>query len=466
MIDQCENLEKEIKDIKCKLNLASLNSKEAKALAEESLYNSNELNYKNKELQQNIIKNSSDIETINKSVEIIDQNLQNEISDRILNDQKFIEHLNIIDIKNNEQDNNLLAEIRNRVQSEINLELKLNKNISDTKSNETNIQNINSSLKKQIDSLSVQIKNVILSDAELLDKLNIEIHDRILGEQEFNTSLKEEQNKRELTDIRLQKNIDGESNRAQESEQNLLDQIKESTKKLVANTENGLLSLPAKYLYKGIVVPVISTGYEYMLLDSDYTKLTNWKKLGQESIKHTFVEPRAWKTLTSDDTDYSKLDSNTLYLIFEEDLEITGDINGDGIVDESDYTLLQNILNGVITENNYKTSIPNRADLSWADLYTLCDLNNDSNVDNSDLTTLGNLIGYVVPTDSSILDLSEYTTNYSEGILTLTGTVTNQILNIQNTSNVTNQILISEDASYNNEILTINGTITNQILNL
>ena len=143
MIDQCENLEKEIKDIKCKLNLASLNSKEAKALAEESLYNSNELNYKNKELQQNIIKNSSDIETINKSVEIIDQNLQNEISDRILNDQKFIEHLNIIDIKNNEQDNNLLAEIRNRVQSEINLELKLNKNISDTKSNETNIQNIN-----------------------------------------------------------------------------------------------------------------------------------------------------------------------------------------------------------------------------------------------------------------------------------------------------------------------------------
>ena len=71
MIDQCENLEKEIKDIKCKLNLASLNSKEAKALAEESLYNSNELNYKNKELQQNIIKNSSDIETINKSVEII-----------------------------------------------------------------------------------------------------------------------------------------------------------------------------------------------------------------------------------------------------------------------------------------------------------------------------------------------------------------------------------------------------------
>ena len=48
----------------------------------------------------------------------------------------------------------------------------------------------------------------------------------------------------------------------------------------------------------------------------------------------------------------------------------------------------------------------------------------------SNIEPLGNLIGYVVPTDSSILDLSEYTTNYSEGILTLTGTVTNQILNI------------------------------------
>lgn len=466
MIDQCNNLEKEIKDIKCKLNLASLNSKEAKALAEESLYNSNKLIYQNKELQQDVIKNSSDIETINKTTEIIDQNLQNEISDRILNDKKFIEHLNAIDTKDDQQDSNLLAEIRNRIQAEINLELKLNKNISDTKSNETNIQNISSSLNKQIDSLSTQIKNVILSDAEVLDKLNIEIHDRILGEQEFNTSLKEEQNKRELTDIRLQKNIDGEANRAQESEQNLIDQIKESTKKLVANTENDLLSLPAKYLYKGIVVPVISTGYEYMLLNSDYTKIDSWKKLSEESVKHTFVEPKDWKTLTSDDTDYSKLDSNILYLVFEEDLEVTGDINGDGVADESDYTLLQNILNGTITENNYKTLIPNRTDLTWSGLQTLCDLNNDNNVDTSDLTVLGNLIGHVIPTDSSILDLSEYTTDYSSGILTLTGTVVNQVLNIQSTSNVTNQVLISDDASYNNEILTINGTITNQILNL